>query len=58
MNKTKNPKREVSWSILTFDNLKGIENKDDIEEKMKNMTEESLKTQNNQDNDDYVWENM
>lgn len=47
-------KRETSWYILTFDNLKGIETEDtNIKEK-----EESLDTQDNQDNDDYAWVNI
>lgn len=54
MSEIKNQKRETSWYVLTSDNLKGIKIEDtNIKEK-----EESLDTQDNQNDDDYVWEDI
>ena len=45
--------RETSWYVLTSDNLNEIKIEDtNIKE------EESLDTQDNQDNDDYAWEDI
>ena len=51
-NEKQGQKRETSWCILTFDNIK---NQNDIN----NTKKESLDIQDdNIDNDDYAWEDM
>ena len=44
----------TSWYVLTSENLNGIKTEDTNIETI----EESLDTQDNQDNGDYAWEDM
>lgn len=52
-------KKETSWVMLTCDNIKDVNNFKSIKNQdsdINNIKKESLDTQDNQNNDDYVWE--